>query len=300
MTTITTPIPTFHQRGLSALVVGDDPQFVDFLRLGFEYEGLEVLVASTDAQAAGLAAVHRPDVIVVVWTPPARSGVALTRWLRAETRDTAIILVSARDSVDDRIAALEAGADDVMSKPIAFAELMARTRSVLRRSRRVALEGVMAFEDVRLDRQTHTVTRGGRMIELTPREFELLAMLLRHPRQVLTREALLAHVWGATYCGADNVIEVYIHTLREKLGDLPPRLIQTVRGIGYALRGRQDRGGARNAAPDDPRTPRRDSPPTTPPVIRRHDREIVREPRDDAAPASRPTPRQVSGTDLAS
>jgi DNA-binding response OmpR family regulator len=150
--------------------------------------------------------------------------------------DVAIIMLTARDAVDDRVAGLDTGADDYVTKPFAFKELMARVRAVMRRHGK-SLERMLAFQDVSLDRETRIVTRGDRTVELTPREFELLELFLTHPRQVLTRDAILSRIWGYDFEGDDNVIEVFVRHLREKLGDNPPKLIQTVRGVGYALRG---------------------------------------------------------------
>lgn len=220
------------------LLVEDDAQFLDFLRLGFEYEGCEVRSAATGPEAVIAVAHHVPDVIVLERHLPGVSGLELLRLLRADANDAVTIMLAANDSADERIAGLEAGADDVMSKPVAFKELMARVRAGLRRRRATAGEALFAFEDVTLDRQTHIVQRRGRTIELTPREFELLALFLRHPRQVLTRDVILAYVWGDDYRGESNVLDVYMHALRVKLGDQPPRLLRTVRGMGYVLRGR--------------------------------------------------------------
>jgi DNA-binding response OmpR family regulator len=138
--------------------------------------------------------------------------------------------------VDDRIAGLDIGADDYVTKPFAFKELMARVRAVLRRKGK-SLDRLLAFQDVTLDRETRMVARGARTIDLTPREFELLELFLMHPRQVLTREVILSNIWGYDYDGGDNVLEVFVRHLREKLNDSPPRLLQTVRGVGYVLRG---------------------------------------------------------------
>lgn len=234
------------QRELHALVVGDDRQLGEFLRLGFEYEGVQVSSARTAPSARAVALRQQPEVIVLICTPSAGSWVALIRRLRADACDAAILTVGAADSVDERIAALEAGADDAMSRPISFRELMARVRAVLRRRDCLVALSTLGFADLTLDPESRVVTRGGRAVQLTPREFALLELFLRHPRQVLTREVLLARVWGINYIGDDNVVEVYIHTLRQKLGDLPPRLIQTVRGIGYVLRGPSERQRARD------------------------------------------------------
>lgn len=217
------------------LIVDDEPHIVEFLRMGFDYEGFDVSVATTGTEALSVATAQHPDIIILDVMLPRLSGLDVARRLR-RTEDVAIIMLTAREAVDDRVAGLDTGADDYVTKPFAFKELMARVRAVLRR-RGKSLERVLAFQDVTLDRETRVVTRAGRTIELTPREFELLELFLMHPRQVLTRDVILAHIWGYDYEGDDNVIEVFVRHLREKLDDIPPRLLQTVRGIGYALRG---------------------------------------------------------------
>jgi two-component system response regulator MprA len=223
------------ERRLRALLVDDEPHIIEFLRMGFEYEGFEILVASDGMTALRLALNEKPDVIILDVMLPGLSGLEVSRRLRAVS-DAAIIMLTARDEIDDRVVGLDTGADDYLTKPFAFKELMARVRAVLRR-RGKSLDRTLAFADVVLDRETRLVTRGERAIDLTPREFELLELFLAHPRHVLTREAILSRVWGYEYAGDDNVIEVYVRHLREKLDDNPPRLIQTVRGVGYALRG---------------------------------------------------------------
>jgi DNA-binding response OmpR family regulator len=203
-------------------------------------------------------------VIVVVWSLADRTGIELIRRLRAQLKDAAILALGLTDGVDERIAALDAGADDVMCLPVAFRELMARVRAVLRRRDREMRQSLLVFADLALDSQTHLVTRDRRAIELTLREFALLELFLRHPRQVLTREVMLANVWGTNYAGDENVVEVYVHTLREKLGDQPPRLIQTVRGIGYMLHERtkpeRERHSQRRVAQPDRGSVRQDGP----------------------------------------
>ena len=223
------------ERRLRALLVDDEPHIIEFLRMGFEYEGFEILTATDGTAALRLALNEKPDIIILDVMLPGMTGLEVAQRLRAVS-DAAIIMLTARDEIDDRVAGLDTGADDYVTKPFAFKELIARARAVLRR-RGKSLDQRLAFAGVELDRDTRAVTRDGRAIELTPREFELLELFLAHPRQVLTRDAILSRVWGYDYAGDDNVIEVYVRHLREKLDDNPPRLIQTVRGVGYALRG---------------------------------------------------------------
>ncbi len=217
------------------LIVDDEPQIVEFLRMGFAYEGFDVFVATTGIAGLQTALAKQPDVIILDIMLPGMNGLELAKRLRPAS-DAAIVMLTARDEVDDRVAGLNTGADDYVTKPFAFKELLARVRAVLRR-RGKSLDRLLAFDDVVLDRESRAVTRASRTVELTPREFELLELFLMHPRQVLTRDAILARIWGYDYEGDDNVIEVYVRHLREKLEDIPPRLIQTVRGVGYALRG---------------------------------------------------------------
>jgi len=217
------------------LIVDDEPQIVDFLQMGFAYEGFCVFAALTGPDAIQAAAVHRPDIIILDIMLPGFDGLEVTRQIR-KTGDTAIIMLTAKEDIDDRVAGLDVGADDYVTKPFAFKELMARVRAVLRRNGN-NLADLLTFHGITLDRGTRIVTRDGLAIELTPREFDLLELFLMHPRQVLTRDIILSRVWGYDYFGDDNIIEVYIRHLREKLNDNPPHLLQTVRGIGYALRG---------------------------------------------------------------
>src|SRR5579884_1668853 len=217
------------------LIVDDEPQIVDFLQMGFAYEGFCVFAALTGPDAIQAAAVHRPDIIILDIMLPGFDGLEVTRQIR-KTGDTAIIMLTAKEDIDDRVAGLDVGADDYVTKPFAFKELMARVRAVLRRNGN-NLADLLTFHGITLDRGTRIVTRDGLAIELTPREFDLLELFLMHPRQVLTRDIILSRVWGYDYFGDDNIIEVYIRHLREKLNDNPPHLLQTVRGIGYTLRG---------------------------------------------------------------
>ena len=217
------------------LIVDDEPHIVDFLRMGFEYEGFEATVATSGDEALRAVKTMCPDIVILDIMLPGVNGLDVARLLRRGD-DMGIIMLTAREAIEDRVAGLDVGADDYITKPFAFKELMARVRAVLRRRGR-SLERMLAFQDVSLDRETRAVIRGERQIDLTPREFDLLTLFLMHPRQVLTRDVILAHVWGYDYEGDDNVIEVYVRHLREKLDDNPPKLLQTVRGVGYVLRG---------------------------------------------------------------
>lgn len=221
------------------LAVRFDPETAACLRAGFGRAGYDVdSVADSVADGAeALAAVEARRYAVVILDVDQRGleSLELTNLWRSRT-DAAILLVASRASVEERIAGLEAGADDYMVKPFAFGELMARVRAVLRR-RGGHPDRTLAFQNVSLNLETRVASRGQRAVALTPREFELLRLFLTHPRQVLTRDAIRTRIWGYDFEGDDNVIEVYVRHLRAKLGDIPPRLIWTVRGVGYVLRG---------------------------------------------------------------
>jgi len=219
----------------SVLVVDDEPQIRDFLQMGFAYEGFQVFQATTGPEAMQMAFEQQPDIIILDIMLPGLDGLEVTRQLR-RSRDVPIIMLTAKDEVDDRVAGLDLGADDYLTKPFAFRELMARTRAVLRRHGN-NLADILEYQDILLDRGTHLVTFREQPIDLTPREFHLLELFLMHPRQVLSRDIILSRVWGYDYEGDDNIVEVYIRHLREKFHDNPPRLLQTVRGVGYTLRG---------------------------------------------------------------
>lgn len=219
----------------SVLIVDDEPQIVDFLQMGFTYEGFEVFTATTGTDAIQTAIARQPDLVILDILLPGYDGLEVTRRIR-HLHDMAIIMLTAKGNIDDRVEGLDTGADDYITKPFAFRELMARTRSVLRRHGNSKAD-ILSFLNITLDRGTRMVIHQDQSIELTPREFDLLELFLMHPRQVLSRDIILSRVWGYDYEGDDNIIEVYIRHLREKLRDNPPRLIQTVRGVGYSLRG---------------------------------------------------------------
>lgn len=223
------------ERKPSVLLVDDEPQIIDFLRVGFGYEGFAVSVATTGPDALHTITEQQPDIVILDIMLPGLDGMTVAQQIR-KAHDMAIIMLTAKEDVEDRVAGLDIGADDYITKPFAFKELMARVRAVLRRHGR-HIGDILTSKGITLNRATRVVTRDGRPIDLTPREFELLEMFLMHPRQVLKRDAILARIWGYNYVGDDNVIEVYVRHLREKLGDDPPQLVQTVRGVGYVLRG---------------------------------------------------------------
>jgi two-component system response regulator MprA len=220
--------------GARVLVIDDEPHIVDFITLGLQRTGYEVRGAYDGPQGLRLAGDWHPDVVILDVMLPGLDGLEVCRLLRA--RDSVpVLLLTARDAVDDRVRGLDSGADDYLCKPFSFSELAARLRALLRR-RGPEHGSVLRWADLRLDTTTREVWRAETPIALTAREFDLLQLFMRHPRQVLTRETILESVWGYDFGGDDNVVEVYVRYLRTKLGDYPPQLLQTVRGVGYALR----------------------------------------------------------------
>jgi two-component system response regulator MprA len=217
------------------LVIDDDEKITSFLRRALAYEGYRVDTAS-DGHAGLLRARERhPDLVVLDVMMPGIDGREVARRLRSGG-DVPILMLTARDEVADRVAGLDAGADDYLVKPFALEELLARIRALLRRREGDRPE-VLRFADLTLDTASREAARGDRSIELTTKEYELLALFLRHPRQVLTRDQIMEVVWGLDYDGESNVIEVYVGYLRQKLehgGE--PRLIHTIRHAGYVLR----------------------------------------------------------------
>jgi DNA-binding response OmpR family regulator len=216
------------------LVVDDEETIAEFLEMGLRYEGFDVRVAGDGAAALAVAREWRPDLVILDRMLPEMDGLEVCRWLRASS-DVSVLMLTAKGEVDDRVEGLESGADDYLAKPFKFRELLARVRAVLRR-RHMDVDRVLQVADLRLDRDTREVSRAGRPVDLTPREFDILELFMAHPRQVFTRDTILNRVWGYDYLGDTNVIEVYVSYLREKLGDTRRTLIQTVRGVGYTLR----------------------------------------------------------------
>ena len=220
------------------LVVDDDLKLRRMLQRTLAYEGFEVSTASDGNQALEQAATCEPDVIVLDWLMPGPDGVLVTERLRDAGDDVMILMLTARDAIEDRVEGLQAGADDYLVKPFAPAELIARVRALLRRAGPDGeSDAVLAYADLELNPSTRETRRGARSFDLTPTEFALLECLMRHPRQVMLRHQILDQVWGYDFGGDDNVLEVYIGYVRRKTeAGGEPRLIQTVRGVGYVLR----------------------------------------------------------------
>lgn len=220
------------------LLVEDEVKLARFIELELSSEGYRVSVAHDGMAGLSLARESEPDLAILDWMLPGLTGVELCRRLRATGSKVPVILLTARDEVGDRVAGLDAGADDYVVKPFSIEELLARIRAHLRRTQE-SDEDALQFEDLSLNRRTRQVHRGERSLELTAKEFDLLEYLLSHPRQVYTRDQILEAVWGYDFMGDSNIIEVYIRYLRLKLEEQgEKRLIHTVRGVGYALRER--------------------------------------------------------------
>lgn len=223
--------------GESVLIVEDEPKIADFLRRGLTFEGYQVRVAYTGEEALAMVRDTPPDLVVLDLMLPGIDGMEVCRRLRKNHPDLPILMLTARDAIPDRVAGLDAGADDYLVKPFAFDELLARLRALLRRARPPEPGEVLRFADLTMNTTTREVWRGERPIDLTAREFDILELFLRHPRQVLTRDLLYERIWGYDYGGESNIIEVYIRYLRAKLEAAgEPRLLHTVRGVGYVLR----------------------------------------------------------------
>jgi two-component system response regulator MprA len=221
--------------GERVLVVEDDQGIADTLRRGLIFEGYRVTVVYNGKDALASARDQPPDLILLDWMLPDLDGLEVCKRLRAAS-DVPILMLTAKDRISDRVEGLDAGADDYLVKPFAFDELLARIRALLRRAGPPQAE-VYRFADLELDTGTRQARRADTTIELTAKEYELLELFMRNPRNVLTRDMIYDRVWGYDFGGESNIIEVYVRYLRRKTEfDSLPRLIQTVRGVGYVLR----------------------------------------------------------------
>jgi two-component system, OmpR family, response regulator len=219
------------------LVVDDEPNIVDVVSMALRFQGFEVGSAGTGTEALAQVDDFRPDLIVLDVMLPDMEGFDVARRLGAQRARVPIIFLTARDATDDKIRGLTLGGDDYVTKPFSLEELVARIRSILRRSGLAEPESSrLTFEDIELDEDAHEVSRNGKHVELTATEYRLLRYLMLNPRRVLTRPQLLEHVWEYDFGGDARVLETYVSYLRKKLDIHGPPLIHTVRGVGYALR----------------------------------------------------------------
>ena len=220
------------------LIVDDDPSLTSALRRTLSYEGYHVSTVANGESALEQIRLKPPDLVILDLMLPGIDGLEICRRLRRAGEHLVILMLTARDAVADRVAGLETGADDYLVKPFATEELLARIKALLRRSNPpdVARE-ILHYADLELDTATRQARRGGRVIDLSTTEYELLALFLRNPKIVLTRALLMDRIWGLDFTGGPNVLEVYIGHLRAKLeAQGESRLIQTIRGAGYVLR----------------------------------------------------------------
>jgi two-component system OmpR family response regulator len=227
-----TEVPT----GQRVLVVDDEPNLAEVVTMALRFQGFEVQTAASGREA--LAAVHRfkPHLMVLDVMLPDMEGFEVAARLGAQRAGVPIIFLTARDATEDKVRGLSGGGDDYMTKPFSLEELVARIRTILRRTGQAAPEsGRLSFEDLELDEESREVTRAGALIELTATEYRLLRYLMLNPRRVMTRAQLLDHVWNYDFGGDGRVLETYISYLRKKLDAHGPSLIRTVRGVGYGL-----------------------------------------------------------------
>ncbi|MBS5997688.1 MULTISPECIES: response regulator transcription factor [Corynebacterium] len=228
---------------MKILVVDDEQAVRESLRRSLRFNGYEVLTANDGLEAVETVRAENPELVILDVMMPNMDGLEVCRTLRSEGWDRPILVLTARDGVSDRVAGLDAGADDYLPKPFALEELLARVRSLVRRASadsiaaEAPVESKLSFEDLELDADTREVSRGGRAISLTRTEFALLQLLMENPRKVLSRSKILEEVWGYDFPTSGNALEVYIGYLRKKTeGESDARLIHTVRGVGYVLR----------------------------------------------------------------
>ncbi|WP_018222798.1 response regulator transcription factor [Salinispora pacifica] len=219
------------------LVVEDDPNILELLSASLRFAGFDVATATSGSAALSTAKTHRPDLVVLDIMLPDLDGFEVIRLLREGGARTPVVFLTARDATDDKIRGLTLGGDDYVTKPFSLEELTARIRAVLRRS--VSGEQAPArltFADLELDEEAHEVHRAGQRVQLSPTEFKLLRYLMLNANRVLSKAQILDHVWNYDFRGDDNIVESYISYLRRKVDNTQPRLIHTLRGVGYVLR----------------------------------------------------------------
>jgi len=226
----------FNGTPLQVLVIEDEPAIVEFLRVGLSYENYQVAVAEDGVSGLALARAQSFDILILDVMLPGLDGLAVCRRLRETGSDIPILMLTARREVPDRVAGLKTGADDYLTKPFSFEELLARLQALLRRRGKTSRQTALHMGELRLNPETHEVYRGDRPLDLSQLDFALLELFMRHPRHVFRRETLLNRIWGYEYIGDTNVVDVHIAHLRKEIGDSGRRLIQTVYGVGYSFR----------------------------------------------------------------
>jgi two-component system OmpR family response regulator len=231
-------LPTLDAPSVRILVVDDEPSIVDAVSTALRYEGFEVSQAESGRDALRVAGELEPDLVVLDWMLPDLNGLEVGRRLRDQGFKTAILFLTAKDAVENKVEALRAGGDDYVTKPFSLAEVVARVHAILRRTSGVLPGDVLRFSDLRLDEARHEVFRGDTQIELTATEFSLLRFFLLNPRRVLSKGQILQNVWRYDFGGNTNVVETYVSYLRRKLDAVGPPLIKTVRQAGYMLEAR--------------------------------------------------------------
>lgn len=222
-----------------ALVVDDEPSLGELIQMALRYEGWQVETATDGASALAKARAFQPDVVVLDIMMPGLDGLEVLKRLRASGDDVAVLFLTAKDAVNDRVVGLTAGGDDYVTKPFSLEEVVARLRSLLRRTGRAVTgytDPVLRIGDLALDEESYEVTRGGRPIELTAKEFELLRYLMRNPRRVVSKLQILDRVWSYDFEGRSSIVEIYISYLRKKIEADGPPMIHTVRGVGYLIK----------------------------------------------------------------
>jgi two-component system, OmpR family, response regulator len=223
---------------MRVLIVEDDRTIADFLAQGLTEAGYAVDVAADGERGLELAAANAYDAAIMDVMLPRLDGLTVIDRMRAHGSRTPVLILSARRTVDDRVSGLQAGGDDYLTKPFAFAELLARVQALIRRSTGATEANRLSVGDLTMDLLTRRVERTGRLLDLRPREFALLEYLMRNAGRVLTKTMILSHVWGYNFNPGTNVVDVLVSRLREKIDrDFEPKLLQTVRGVGYVLRG---------------------------------------------------------------
>ena len=229
-------VATVSQSSTRVLVVDDEPSITDAVATALRYEGYETMEVGAGRAAEQAIDTFRPDLIVLDVMLPDRSGFELISRLRADHVHLPVVFLTARDSTEDKIKGLTVGGDDYVTKPFSLEELVARIRAVLRRAQGAATTERLVFEDLEMNEEAHEVSRAGHPIDLTPTEFALLRYFLLNPRRVLSKEQILDHVWHYDFGGDASIVETYMSYVRKKVEADGPRLLHTVRGVGYVLR----------------------------------------------------------------